>query len=232
MIIQWRKECDYISQDYAQEWNHILDICKYRQIFIYVGLYVNIYIYSITYICNSIFFFLTEAQWCFQCLLIDALAFLCCQMPLAESALSQVQPGLGSFLSSFSQNWTTRYSPRKHALLKQTLAGRWKQIAGFSPSFMLQTMPGLCSGVCCTRGGGDASCWFKKCLRGPNLCSTNVFIVASVECPNTPLTCNVPCCPAHWNAFVAVLILLWVFSLIYLITYFSLFFSSFSFLML
>lgn len=199
-------------------------------------------IYCITYIYNYNIFFLTEAQWCFQCLLIDALAFPCCQMPLAESAISWARFSLAwaaesSFLSSFSQNWTTHYSPHKHALPKQTLAGRWKQIGGFSPSFMLQTLPDLCSGVCCTGGGGDASCWFKKCLRRPDLCSTNFFIVPSVDCPNVPLTCHlndVSCSPAHWNAFVAVLALLWVFFLIYLITYFLLLllFSSFFFLML
>lgn len=58
-------------------------------------LYVNIYIVLLTYII-LIFFFLTEAWWCFQCLLIDTSASPCCQIPLAEGALSRVQPGLGS----------------------------------------------------------------------------------------------------------------------------------------
>jgi len=56
---------------------------------------MNLYIVLLAYIILN-FFSLAEAWWCFQCLLIDISASTCCQIPLAEGALSWVLPGLGS----------------------------------------------------------------------------------------------------------------------------------------
>lgn len=58
-------------------------------------------------------------------------------------------------------------------------------------------------------GYGDASCWFKNCRR-PNLNSANfLHCSACIYWPNIPFTCHLHyllCSQAHWNAFIAVLL--------------------------